>query len=84
MSKIITELNPKIFLELTPGEAKALAAICGYGPKEFINWFYRNMGKHYLKPFINCVPTLFEKARHLDTAVDAYEKMAKEIKIINC
>lgn len=84
MSKIITELNPKIYLELTPGEAKALAAICGYGPKVFIEWFYRNMGKHYLSPFINSVPSLFEKARNLDQAVDNYDKAVKEIRIINC
>jgi hypothetical protein len=84
MSKIITELNPKIFLELTPAEAKALAAICGYGPKPFIEWFHRNCGKHYLAPFINSVPSLFEKARTLDRAVDNYEKAVKDIRIINC
>ncbi len=82
MSKIITKVESKIYLELTEGEAKALAAICGYGPSEFINWFYRNMGRHYLKPYEMCVKTLFQKARSLDDAVKQVEKARENIKEI--
>ncbi len=84
MSIIQTEVNAKIYLELTEGEAKALAAICGYGPSEFINWFYRNLGKHYLKPYESAVKTLFDKARKLDQAVNQVVNAREQIKIIKC
>lgn len=81
-SQIIMKVESKIYLELTEGEAKALAAICGYGPSEFINWFYRNMGKHYLKPYEASVKTLFQKARSLDHAVKQVEDARKTIESI--
>lgn len=84
MSIIHTNIEAKIFLELTEGEAKALAAICGYGPKEFKAWFYRNMGKHYLQPFEKHIDSLFDKARKLDNAVDQVNAARKEVKVINC
>lgn len=83
MSKIVTTIESRVFLELTEGEAKALAAICGYGPKEFKNWFYRNMGKYYLQPFEKHLDTLFQKARSLDDAVKQVEEARKTIKEIN-
>lgn len=82
MSIIKTELKPVIFLELTEGEARALEAICGYGPKEFKEWFYRNMGKHYLKPHEKHIDTLFMKARSLGASLQQIDKAKKEISII--
>lgn len=81
-SKIITTVEAKLYLELTEGEARALAAICGYGPKEFLEWFYRNMGKHYLQPFESSIPTLFQKARGLDHAVKQVDEARKAIKLL--
>lgn len=82
MSQIITELTAKVFIELTEGEALALAAICGYGPREFKEWFYRNMGKVYLQPHEKHLDTLFEKARKLDHAVRQLQETRKGLKTI--
>lgn len=79
-SKVVTTVEVKVYLELTEGEARALAAICGYGPKAFTDWFYANMGKHYLQPFESSIPTLFEKARGLDHAVKQVDEARKAIK----
>lgn len=84
MSKIITELNAKIYLELTEGEAGALQAICGYGPAEFLAWFERNMGKCYIEPYRGHIKTLFEKARKLDGEVQKLQKMRSQLKTIEC
>lgn len=82
MSVIKTELKATIFLELTEGEAMALDAICGYGPKEFKEWFYRNMGKHYLQPFEKHLDTLFQKARSLQGEVRKVQEAREKIKTI--
>lgn len=68
-NKIFTELNAKVFLELTEGEASALEAICGYGPEEFKQWFYRTCGKAYLQPHEKHIDSLFQKARSLASDV---------------
>lgn len=78
MSIIKLEIEAKIFLELTEGEAGALDAICGYGPKEFIKWFERNMGKHYIAPYKEHLETLFDKARTLNREVKSLEKFRQE------
>lgn len=82
MSVIITEVKAKIFLELTPEEAMALDAICGYGPEKFLEWFQKNHGKHYIKPWIDYVPGLFDKCRKLEGAVKQYKEAIKNIKRI--
>ena len=84
MSKIITTLNAKIYLELTPGEAGALDAICGYGPDVFLKWFKNNLGKHYIEKYEGHIRSLFEKARKLDYAIQQLEKAKKEIHEIDC
>lgn len=75
---IVTNLEAKIYLELTPGEAAALGAIVGYGHKPFLEWFERNLGKHYIAPYRNHLESLFNKARGLDTRVQQFEKDRKE------
>lgn len=82
MSIIQTNIDAKIFLELTEGEAKALAAICGYGPKKFKEWFYRNLGRHYLRPHEQHIDSLFDKASKLDAAIDNLDKARQQLKII--
>lgn len=84
MPKIITEVSATIYLELTEGEAGALQAIVGYGPEEFLKWFERNLGKHYMAPYRDSVKTLFLKARKLEYAIEQLKKAKKEIRLIEC
>lgn len=76
------DLNARIFLELTEGEAHALAGICGYERDAFLEWFYKNMGRSYLEPHEQHVKSLFEKARKLDYAIRQLEDARKLIKVI--
>lgn len=82
MSKIITEISATVYLELTEGEASALGAICGYGPNQFKEWFYKNLGKVYLMPHEKHIDTLFQKARKLDYAVKQVQEARKTLKVI--
>lgn len=84
MPKIITEVSATIYLELTEGEAGALQAIVGYGPEEFLKWFERNLGKHYMAPYRYSVKSLFLKARKLEYAIEQLKKAKKEIRVIEC
>lgn len=81
--KIITTFETRIFLELTEGEAGALDAICGYGPDEFLKWFKRNLGKHYIEKYEGHVKSLFEKARKLEYAIHQAKEARKQIHEIN-
>ncbi|AGS80979.1 hypothetical protein [Caulobacter phage Cr30] len=58
------ELDAKILVELTHGEARALDALAGYGFDSFIQVFYKEMGKTYLQPYEKDLKSLFEKVRH--------------------
>jgi len=82
MSKIITTFESKIYLELTEGEAMALDAICGYGPEKFKEWFYNNLGKHYLSPYEKHLDTLFDKARKLEAAIKQFDEARKALRDI--
>lgn len=65
MAKITTK--PKIDIEvtmtLTLHEALALEALAGYGTKEFLACFYKNMGRSYLEPHAEGIESLFVAAR---------------------
>lgn len=82
MSVIFTEVDAKIFLELTEGEDGALDAICGYGPEKFLDWFKKNLGRHYIEKYEDHIVSLFEKARKLDYAIKQLKKAKQEIKTI--
>ena len=56
-------IKGEILLKLTEDEARALDAICGYGPDQFIKWFYANHGKHYLQPHEKAMRSLFDTVR---------------------
>lgn len=58
-----TQMDYKVLLSLTEGEARALEAICGYGPDEFVKWFYKSHGKHYLQPHETAMRSLFARVR---------------------
>lgn len=82
MIKTEIKIESKIYLEMTEGEAMALDAICGYGVKPFKEWFYRNLGKHYLQPYAGSLDTLFEKARFLQSQVQQLNEKKKQINAI--
>lgn len=53
----MAEFKPKLTLKweltvtLSEDEAQALDAIVGYGAREFLEVFYKHMGRAYLEPF---------------------------------
>lgn len=86
MSIIKTELNPKIYLELTEGEAGCLDAICGYGHEDFLKVFKEKLGSHYIERngYEDHIKSLFDKARKLHMAINELKEAYKNIHIINC
>lgn len=89
MSKIIlksqSDIKFDIVLVLSEEEANALTQICGYGPSKFTEWFYKNLGKSYLKPHEQGLVSLFktvnsELPRHLSKVKKARELFYSEIK----
>jgi hypothetical protein len=54
-----SKITATVQLELTEEEARALYNITVYGVKPFTEWFYRNLGKHYLKPHEEGLKSLF-------------------------
>lgn len=76
------QIEPTIFLELTPGEAGALDAICGYGPDVFIEWFHRTHGKYYLEPYQSHLKSLFTKAKKLNKEVKSWEEFKTKAGIL--
>lgn len=68
-----------ITLTLTEGETRALEAICGYGPKEFKAWFYKNLGEAYLQPHEKHIDSLFDKARSLGMQLSKVDKVRNEL-----
>jgi hypothetical protein len=61
LSKV--EMSFDVLLKLSEEEARALEAIVGYGPDQFVKWFYKNLGKHYLKPHEDAMRSLFSTVR---------------------
>lgn len=57
------KIEGRVLLSLTEEEARALDAIVGYGPNEFVKWFYKNLGTVYLKPHEIAMRSLFETLR---------------------
>jgi len=50
-----------IQITFTHKEAQVLLAITGYGPEKFLEWFERNLGKHYIAANRATVKPLFTK-----------------------
>lgn len=67
-------IEAKITLELTVEEANALYNMTVYGHEPFTEWFYKHLGKHYLKPFHNGIISLFKTVK---------EELPSELKRIN-
>lgn len=50
----------KIYLELSEVEARALSVLPSYGTKNFLDFFYVKLGRHYLEPHEKGLVSLFE------------------------
>lgn len=59
-SYLKSEIKNSFILELNEEEAKALNALTLYGTDSFLNMFYKQLGKHYLKPYENGLRSLFD------------------------
>lgn len=62
MSKIrsTSKIEATVTLQLTEQEAKALLNMTVYGHKSFLEFFYKNLGRHYLEPHESGVISLFD------------------------
>lgn len=61
--KSISVVQTTIELTLSESEAQALIAISSYNIKDFLEVFYKHMGKYYLKPHERGLRSLFETVR---------------------
>lgn len=59
----ISKIEFAITLKLTESEARALKEMAGYSVESFLEFFYENLGTHYLKPHEKGVRSLFETIR---------------------
>lgn len=75
------DVNFEVRLTLSEEEARALQAICCYGPDQFVKWFYKNLGKAYLQPHEKAMRSLFESAtKNLGQQLYKIDNMKKAIK----
>lgn len=66
-----SQMEFQVILKLTEKEARALEALTVYGTKEFLETFYKYLGKSALQPYEDGVRSLFETIkenlpRHFD------------------
>lgn len=78
-------VEPKVTIEFNEGEMRALEALTGYGIDDFIEFFYKHMGKHYLQPHEKDLRTVFETFRKefipiLSTTDTARKILERELK----
>lgn len=65
-SKIKSNSNysVEINLTLTESEARALSVLPSYGTKNFLDFFYIKLGRHYLEPHEKGLISLFETIKN--------------------
>lgn len=74
----------KINIELTENEARAWDAIVGYGFKNFIEVFKKNLGSHYISPYEKVAEKMFNDTRQeLGFQLHAIDEVKKAIENIN-
>lgn len=66
-------------IELTENEAKALDALAGYGTDEFLQCFYKGLGKAYLEPFEKDLIALFAKIKELQAPIANINEARKKL-----
>ena len=79
-AKVSIELTVQI--TLNESEARALDAMLGYGPEEYISGFYKQLGRAYLEPYAHAIPGLFKSVNdqirpaihRVDKARDEFNK----------
>lgn len=72
-------LDIRVTLDLSLAEARALREITKYGSKPYLEWFYKNLGKHYMQPHEKRLISLFDTINdHLDKSVDLANKIVHE------
>lgn len=70
-----------IILKLTEVEARALYNMTVYGHKPFTEWFYKHLGKAYLKPHEEGLISLFETiSKELPKHIDKADLIRKTLK----
>lgn len=70
-----------VILKLKEEEARALEAITLYGIKEFLETFYKHLGKSYLQPHEEGVKVLFETIKsELPKHLKKFDKIREEWK----
>lgn len=72
-------IDVKVTLVLNEREAAALHAITVYGAKNFIEAFYKTLGRHYLEPYANEVEPLFEKLRQLESVLQQADSVRRNL-----
>ena len=60
---VTVEVKPRILLQLTEAEARALDGIFGYNVDAFLKVFYERMGKAYVEPHEEGVRSLHKTIR---------------------
>ncbi len=54
-------IDTSVWIKFTYGEAKVLQDIAGYGTERFLEWFKKNLGKHYIEQHEQHLKSAFEK-----------------------
>lgn len=72
------EIKGEVTLVLSEVEAKALDAIVGYGPEQFLKVFYEHLGQAYLKPNEQGLKSLFDSVRTGEGSVSNFLKRIHE------
>lgn len=78
-TEIKTTVDFKVTLQLSEAEARAFEAIIGYGWKPFQEFFYKNLGSHYLKPYEAAAKEMFERRQEINFQLYNIDKVKKAI-----
>lgn len=77
--KSTSSIDFSVTIKLSEKEARALNAITFYGTKEFLETFYKHLGKNYLQPHEDGVKLLFETLKtEMSKHLDKFDKVRQE------
>lgn len=73
-------IKVSVNLKLSEQEARALHMMTVYGPNMFLQWFYKNLGKAYLKPHEDGLISLFNVIKkELPSQLDRVDKIREAV-----
>lgn len=76
ITKSTSNMDFGVILKLSEKEARALEAITLYGTKNFLETFYKHLGKAYLQPHEDGINILFETIKlELPKHLDKFDKI---------